>query len=161
MLMHRRDGRLRRFAGEWSEVDDDQTLVAAAQKEPDAFAAIYTRYAQRIYLYVRARVVTDDDALDITQQVFVKSSTLSQSIDGPTPLSRPGSSALLATPSLTISAAGNPRPTSTRFPASFANTASVPRKRRFGVRKSSDSVSRFSPGPSEEETFSPCATPET
>jgi RNA polymerase sigma-70 factor, ECF subfamily len=60
-------------AGAWSEVDDDRTLVEAAQEEPDAFAAIYTRYAQRVYLYIRARVLTDDDALDITQQVFVKS----------------------------------------------------------------------------------------
>jgi RNA polymerase sigma-70 factor (ECF subfamily) len=57
----------------WSEVDDDRELVEAAQEEPSEFAAIYTRYAQRVYLYVRSRVATEDDAVDITQQVFVKS----------------------------------------------------------------------------------------
>lgn len=57
---------------EWSDLNEDQALVEAAQKNPDAFEAIYRQYAQRIYRYVRSRVSTDDDALDITQQVFVK-----------------------------------------------------------------------------------------
>lgn len=61
------------IAHEWTELDEDRTLVEAAQKSADAFAPIYTRYSTRIYLYVRARVATDEDALDITQQVFVKS----------------------------------------------------------------------------------------
>jgi RNA polymerase sigma-70 factor (ECF subfamily) len=60
-------------AGELPEVEDDRELVEAAQEEPDAFAAIYTRYAQRVYLYIRTRVSSDDDAMDLTQQVFVKS----------------------------------------------------------------------------------------
>jgi RNA polymerase sigma-70 factor (ECF subfamily) len=51
---------------------DDRDLVAAAQDETAEFAAIYQKYADRIYLYIRSRVSTDDDSLDITQQVFLK-----------------------------------------------------------------------------------------
>jgi len=60
-------------ANEWSEVDDERALVEAAQEEPGEFAAIYTRYSNRIYLYVRSRVASDEDAVDLTQQIFVKS----------------------------------------------------------------------------------------
>jgi RNA polymerase sigma-70 factor (ECF subfamily) len=56
-----------------SEVDDDRMLVEAAQAEPMAFAAIYHRYANRVFVYVRSRVVSEEDAVDITQQVFVNS----------------------------------------------------------------------------------------
>lgn len=59
-------------ADRWSELDEDQALVKAAQDQPEAFAAIYERYAQRIYLYVRTRVTSEEDAVDLTQQVFVK-----------------------------------------------------------------------------------------
>ncbi len=51
---------------------DDRELVAAAQNRTAEFAAIYQKYADRIYLYIRSRVSTDDDSLDITQQVFLK-----------------------------------------------------------------------------------------
>lgn len=51
---------------------DDRSLVAAAQNEVAEFAAIYERYADRIYMYVRTRVGSDEDAVDITQQVFLK-----------------------------------------------------------------------------------------
>ena len=61
------------IAHDVSEVDDDRKLVEAAQAEPTAFAAIYHRYGNRVYVYVRSRVASDEDALDITQQVFVKS----------------------------------------------------------------------------------------
>lgn len=61
------------IAHDVSEVDDDRTLVEAAQAEPTAFAAIYHRYANRMYVYVRSRVSSEEDAVDITQQVFVKS----------------------------------------------------------------------------------------
>lgn len=65
------------IAGTWTDPeenasDSDRALVEAAQEEPHAFAAIYTRYGQRVYLYIRSRVACDDDAVDITQQVFVK-----------------------------------------------------------------------------------------
>jgi RNA polymerase sigma-70 factor (ECF subfamily) len=51
---------------------DDGELVAAAQVEAAEFASIYLKYADRTYLYIRSRVSTDDDSLDITQQVFLK-----------------------------------------------------------------------------------------
>ena len=51
---------------------DDRFLVAAAQQDGAEFAAIYQKYANRIYLYVRSRVSTDEDSVDITQQVFLK-----------------------------------------------------------------------------------------
>lgn len=55
-----------------SSGSDDRELVAAAQMETAEFAAIYLKYADRIYLYIRSRVSTDDDSLDVTQQVFLK-----------------------------------------------------------------------------------------
>ena len=48
-------------------------LVEAAQAEPTAFAAIYHRYGNRVYVYIRSRVSSEEDAVDITQQVFVNS----------------------------------------------------------------------------------------
>lgn len=56
-----------------TDAEDDGVLIEAAQAEPSEFAGIYTRYARRIYLYVRCRVSCEEDAVDITQQVFVKS----------------------------------------------------------------------------------------
>lgn len=55
-----------------SDRDDDRELVEAAQASPAAYAAIYGRYAKRIFVYIRCRVATEEDATDITQQVFVK-----------------------------------------------------------------------------------------
>ena len=55
------------------QVGDDRALVEAAKADPSAFAAIYERYGQRIFVYVRTRVASEEDAVDITQQVFVKS----------------------------------------------------------------------------------------
>ncbi len=54
-----------------AESDDDQ-LVAAAQADPALFAALYRRYLTRVYRYARARVPTDEDAADATQQVFLQ-----------------------------------------------------------------------------------------
>ncbi len=55
------------------EVDgaDDNELVCAAQDDPAAFAALYHRYLDRIYAYLRARTATDEDAADLTQHVFL------------------------------------------------------------------------------------------
>ncbi|HEV3311580.1 MAG TPA: sigma-70 family RNA polymerase sigma factor [Chloroflexota bacterium] len=58
---------------QFPEIDTDRALVEAAQQDPSEFAGIYTRYARRVFLYVRSRVSTEEDAVDITQQVFVKS----------------------------------------------------------------------------------------
>lgn len=51
---------------------DDNSLVRAAQDDPTVFAMLYHRYLDRIYAYVRARTVTDEDAADLTQHVFLR-----------------------------------------------------------------------------------------
>jgi RNA polymerase sigma-70 factor (ECF subfamily) len=50
---------------------DESSLVRAAQDDPTAFAVLYHRYFDRVYAYVRARTATEDDAADLTQQVFL------------------------------------------------------------------------------------------
>jgi RNA polymerase sigma-70 factor (ECF subfamily) len=54
-----------------TELDDD-TLVSAAQEDTAAFAALYERYIGRIYRYLRARTRIEEDAADLTQQVFLR-----------------------------------------------------------------------------------------
>ena len=51
---------------------DEAALVAAAQADPAAFDALYQRYLARVYRYLRAHVGSDDEAADLTQQVFLK-----------------------------------------------------------------------------------------
>lgn len=53
-------------------VDDESALVAAAQRDPHAFGPLYRHYLARVYRYVRAHVATEDDAADLTQQVFLR-----------------------------------------------------------------------------------------
>lgn len=51
---------------------DERELVLAAQSDPEAFGAPYERYFERMYRYIRTRTASDEEALDLTQQVFVK-----------------------------------------------------------------------------------------
>jgi RNA polymerase sigma-70 factor (ECF subfamily) len=54
-------------------LDTDETeLVNAAQADSSAFALLYQRYLPRVYRYVRARLETDEDAADLTQQIFLQ-----------------------------------------------------------------------------------------
>lgn len=57
--------------GERATTGDD-ALVEAARREPAAFAPLYRRYRDRVYWYVRTRTVTEEDAADLTQQIFVR-----------------------------------------------------------------------------------------
>lgn len=50
---------------------DEHSLVLAAQRDRGAFAALYLRYAARIYAYLRTRTASTDEATDLTQQVFM------------------------------------------------------------------------------------------
>ena len=50
----------------------DAALVCAARADPAEFAALYRRYRDRIYAYLRTRTHTAEDAADLTQQVFVQ-----------------------------------------------------------------------------------------
>lgn len=50
--------------------DDDIALVRHAQRHADSFDALYYRYVDRVYAYVRARTTSQHDADDLTQQIF-------------------------------------------------------------------------------------------
>ncbi|HZU13100.1 MAG TPA: sigma-70 family RNA polymerase sigma factor [Chloroflexota bacterium] len=52
--------------------DDERALVRAARNDPDAFGELCRRYAPDLYRYLRLRVGNDEDAADLTQQVFVR-----------------------------------------------------------------------------------------
>ncbi len=57
---------------------DEQTgsgeseLVEAARQNPELFGELYRRYLPRIYRYLRVRTDNEEDAADLTQQVFVQ-----------------------------------------------------------------------------------------
>ena len=51
---------------------DEADLVRMAQEHPSAFASLYQRYLPRVYHYVRARLESDEDAADLTQQIFLQ-----------------------------------------------------------------------------------------
>jgi RNA polymerase sigma-70 factor, ECF subfamily len=54
------------------EVDDEAALVEAAKANPKAFEPLYQRYKARLYRYLLLRVRREEDAADLTQQVFLK-----------------------------------------------------------------------------------------
>lgn len=51
---------------------DDVALVHAARVDPAAFAALYERYRDRVYWYLRTRTASGEDAADLLQQVFLQ-----------------------------------------------------------------------------------------
>jgi RNA polymerase sigma-70 factor (ECF subfamily) len=53
-----------------SGAPDEAALVAAAQRDPRAFGALYELYVDRIYRYAYRRVGTHHEAEDITAQTF-------------------------------------------------------------------------------------------
>lgn len=50
----------------------EQARIASAQRDPAAFAALYQQYYARVYRYLRVRLQSEEDAADLTQQVFLK-----------------------------------------------------------------------------------------
>jgi RNA polymerase sigma-70 factor, ECF subfamily len=50
----------------------EESLVRAAQADPTAFGPLYERYRDRVYAYLRTRTRSDEDAADLTQQVFLR-----------------------------------------------------------------------------------------
>lgn len=56
------------MAGDTDEAD----LVRLAQEHPSAFASLYQRYLPRVYRYVRARLESEEEAADLTQQIFLQ-----------------------------------------------------------------------------------------
>ncbi len=57
------------------EEDAEQALVERAKTSPAAFAVLYERYVMYVYHYLRTRTGTDEDAKDLTQQVFLSAFT--------------------------------------------------------------------------------------
>lgn len=53
-------------------VDDEVALIADAQRDPRAFDILYHRYVTRVYRYARAHTAGDEDAADLTQQIFLR-----------------------------------------------------------------------------------------
>lgn len=64
--------------GDYNEQNDqgaereEGALIEAAQADPAAFGLLYRRYLGRVYRYLRAHSASDDDAGDLTQQVFMR-----------------------------------------------------------------------------------------
>lgn len=52
--------------------DAEIQLVEAAKANPANFAPLYQCYAMRVYRYLRTRASSDEDAADLTQQVFLQ-----------------------------------------------------------------------------------------
>jgi RNA polymerase sigma-70 factor (ECF subfamily) len=52
--------------------DEEAELVRLAQRQPSAFASLYQRYLPRVYRYARARLGSDEEAADLTQQIFLQ-----------------------------------------------------------------------------------------
>jgi RNA polymerase sigma-70 factor (ECF subfamily) len=52
-------------------VDPDVALVAAAKADPEAFVALYDRYFDLVFGYVRLRIGDRPTSEDVTSQVFV------------------------------------------------------------------------------------------
>ncbi|QBD75352.1 RNA polymerase sigma factor [Ktedonosporobacter rubrisoli] len=52
--------------------DAEIQLVEAARANPADFAPLYNAYSMRVYRYLRTRASSDEDAADLTQQVFLK-----------------------------------------------------------------------------------------
>lgn len=54
------------------QAPDDAELMQAACVNPADFAALYERYRDRVYWYLRTRTASPDDAADLLQQVFLQ-----------------------------------------------------------------------------------------
>jgi RNA polymerase sigma-70 factor (ECF subfamily) len=52
--------------------DDEGALIREAQRDRSVFGLLYERHVERVYAYVRSRTASDDDAADLTQQVFLR-----------------------------------------------------------------------------------------
>jgi len=53
-------------------LNEDELIARARRGDREAFADLYQRYLPMIYAYVRARVFSDPDAEDLTEQVFLR-----------------------------------------------------------------------------------------
>ncbi len=56
----------------WMESFDEPKLVERARRDPEAFAGLYQRYLPRVYRYLYLRLGSQQDAEDVTSQVFLE-----------------------------------------------------------------------------------------
>lgn len=54
------------------EVDLHDLIERGVQADPDAFVALYSRYFDRVYSYVRVALANEHDAQDAAQTVFMR-----------------------------------------------------------------------------------------
>src|SRR4051812_826749 len=54
------------------DLRDESSKIRAAQQDPAAFEALYKKYYSPVYLFVLKRIESNDEASDITSQVFLK-----------------------------------------------------------------------------------------
>jgi len=74
-------------------VQEEQSLVRLAQKgDKDAFAQLYEAYFDKIYRYVVIKIGNRTEAEDMTQQVFLRRTSLSVPTNGRAYASLPGCS---------------------------------------------------------------------
>ncbi len=60
-------------ATDWHQLPDEECIALAQQgNNDDAFSELVRRYQQRIYRYILRIINNPDDALDLTQDTFVK-----------------------------------------------------------------------------------------
>ena len=59
-------------ARRFGDSDDDRLAVSRALEEPEAFGVLYERYGVRVYRYLRSKTLSDEEAADLTQTVFLK-----------------------------------------------------------------------------------------
>jgi RNA polymerase sigma-70 factor, ECF subfamily len=58
-------------SGKTGSDDDEIIWIAAARSDPAAFEPLYLRYRTRLYRYLRVRLSSNEDAADVTHQVFL------------------------------------------------------------------------------------------
>lgn len=57
------------------EIDTEANSIEASKKDPKAFEAIYNRYFDQIFLFINKRLMDEESAFDVTQQVFFNALT--------------------------------------------------------------------------------------
>jgi RNA polymerase sigma-70 factor (ECF subfamily) len=60
------------YSYEPEDTPDGSTLAERLATDPEAFSDLYRLYLERVYRYLRARSSTEEEAADLTQQVFLK-----------------------------------------------------------------------------------------
>jgi RNA polymerase sigma-70 factor, ECF subfamily len=59
-------------AADQSTADEEAALIHAARRDRAAFGLLYQCHVDHVYAYLRSRTQGDEDAADLTQQVFLQ-----------------------------------------------------------------------------------------